>query len=209
MKWQIAGWCRLRIWWRCDLRWASELLFPAPHNPNVNGESNSRRENQLQLPKVGAPIKVPFRLGSIITVNILQAAKFSSILKVFQDATRAYTHHARIRVHNLLLNLVRKGLIRFLQRHASADWSIFEKIPLSLAELQLKPGVTAPAQQVGQEVKDFELQAGDMSLNRWQPDIFFILFAKKTIAIAPEGSRHVSLWLSTRKHPGSWRKLQS
>ena len=64
-----------------------------------------------------------------------------------------------------------------------------------LSGLCLKEVPTALVQQAGRSVQDFQIQAGQMSLSRWQPDIVGILLAKKNIAICPEVTLPSDSWL--------------
>ena len=57
-----------------------------------------------------------------------------------------------------------------------------------LTGLRLQDVPTAEVQQAGRAVQDSQIQGGQMSLGRWQPDIVCISFAKKKIAIGPEVS---------------------
>ena len=64
--------------------------------------------------------------------------------------------------------------------------NLYEETPLSGTGLQLRPVDTALVQQAGRAVKDSEIQARQMSLCSWQPEIICISLAKKKIAIGPE-----------------------
>ena len=63
-----------------------------------------------------------------------------------------------------------------------------EETPIFLTGLCLKEVPTALVQQAGRSIQDSQIQAGLMSLGRWQPDIVGMSLAKKTIAIGPEVS---------------------
>ena len=77
---------------------------------------------------------------------------------------------------------------KLLQRHALADWKLVEEAPMYLTGFCLQEVLTTEVQQVGRAVQDIQIQGGQMSLGRWQPDIVCISFAKKKIAIGPEVS---------------------
>ena len=60
---------------------------------------------------------------------------------------------------------------------------------MSLEQLdRLQEVPTAEVQQAGRAVQDSQIQGGQMSLGRWQPDIVCISLAKKKIAVGPEVS---------------------
>ena len=54
-----------------------------------------------------------------------------------------------------------------------------------LPGLCLEEVSTAVVQQAGRPVQESQIQAGHMSLGRWQPDIVSISFVKKKISIGP------------------------
>ena len=93
-------------------------------------------------------------------------------------------HHAGTAAHNR----VRQALFKLPKRYASADWTLAEETPMFLTGLCLKGVPTALVQQAGRSVQESQIQAGQMSLGRWQPDIVGISFVKKMIAIGPEVS---------------------
>ena len=93
-------------------------------------------------------------------------------------------HHARTAAHNR----VRHALFKLLQIHASTHWNLVEETPMYLTGLRLQDVPTVEVQQAGRAVQDSQIQGGQMSLGRWQPDIVCISFAKKKIAIGPEVS---------------------
>ena len=87
-------------------------------------------------------------------------------------------HHARIAAHNW----VRQVLFKLLQKHSLADGKLVEETPMYLTGLHLQEVPTAEVQQAGRAVQDSQIQGGQMSLGRWQPDIVCILLMKKKIA---------------------------
>ena len=65
-------------------------------------------------------------------------------------------------------------------------WRLLEESSLSRTGLCLALVPTTLVQEAGLEVTDSDIQAGQMSLCNWQPDIVGISFAKRKIAIGPE-----------------------
>jgi hypothetical protein len=57
---------------------------------------------------------------------------------------------------------------------------------MSRTGLSLALVPTTLVQEAGREVTDSDIQAGQMSLCNWQPDIVGISFAKRKIAVDPE-----------------------
>jgi hypothetical protein len=91
-------------------------------------------------------------------------------------------HHARTAVHNR----VRQELYQRLKKYATSDWRLLEESPMSRTGLLLAPVPTTLVQETGHAVKGSDIQAGQMSLSNWQPDIVGISFAKRKIAIGLE-----------------------
>jgi hypothetical protein len=83
-------------------------------------------------------------------------------------------------------NKVRQELYQRLQKHVTSDWRLLEESPMSRTGLSLALVPTTLVQEAGLEVTDSDIQAGQMSLCNWQPDIVGISFAKRKIAIGPE-----------------------
>jgi hypothetical protein len=90
-------------------------------------------------------------------------------------------HHARIVVHNR----VRQELYQRLKKQVTSDWRLLEESPMSRAGLSLAQTPTTLVQEAGLEVTDSDIQAGQISLSNWQPDIVGISFAKRKDAIGP------------------------
>ena len=115
-------------------------------------------------------------------------------------------HHDRIAKHNR----VRQARFKLLKGYASADWTLAEVTPMFLTGLCLKKVLTALVQleQAGRSVQDSQIQASQMSLGRWQPDIVGVSFVKEKIAICPEVSLPSDSWLAALQGARS-RKTQS
>ena len=117
-------------------------------------------------------------------------------------------HHARTAVHNK----VRQELYQRLKKHAASDWRLLEESPMSRTGLRLAPVPTTLVQETGRTVTDSDIQAGQMSLGNWQPDIIGISFARRKIAIGPEvtipsDSRPQSLTAAYDRKLQSYRPL--
>ena len=91
-------------------------------------------------------------------------------------------HHARTAVHNK----VRQELYQRLKKHTASDWRLLEESPMSRTGLRLAQVPTTLVRETGRTITDSDIQAGQMSLSNWQPDIIGISFAKRKIAIGPE-----------------------
>ena len=83
-------------------------------------------------------------------------------------------------------NRVRQERYQRLKKQVTSDWKLLEESPMSRTGLSLALVPTTLVQEAGLEVTDSDIQAGQMSLCNWQPDIVGISFAKRKIAIGPE-----------------------
>ena len=106
-----------------------------------------------------------------------------------------------------------QALFQLLKRHASADWTtLAEETLISLTGLCRKEVPAALVQQAGpgRSVQDsqIQLEAGQMSLDRWQPYIVCILFMKMRITFGPEVSLPSDSWLTALQGVHN-RKTQS
>jgi hypothetical protein len=87
-------------------------------------------------------------------------------------------------------NRVRQERYQRLKKQVTSDWRLLEESLMCRTGFCLAPVPTTLVQEAGREVTDSDMQAGQMSLNDWQPDIVGISFAKRKIAFGPEVTTH-------------------
>jgi hypothetical protein len=68
-------------------------------------------------------------------------------------------------------NRVRQEPYQRLKKQVTSDLRLLEESPMSRTGLHLALVPTTLVQEAGLEVKDSDIQAGQMSLSNWQPDI--------------------------------------
>jgi hypothetical protein len=78
------------------------------------------------------------------------------------------------------------GAFQRLKKQVTSNWRLLEESPMSRTGLCLAPVPITLLQEAGKEVADPDIQAGQMSLSNWQPDIVCISFAKRKNAVDPE-----------------------
>ena len=88
-------------------------------------------------------------------------------------------HDARTAAHNQ----IRARLSSYLKRHLPRKWKLYEEAAMLRTGLQLRPVSSARVRETGRCVSEADLEAGRMSLSRWQPDFVSVSFKAKKIAI--------------------------
>jgi ribonuclease HI len=88
-------------------------------------------------------------------------------------------HDARTAAHNQ----IRARLSSSLKRHLPRKWKLYEEAAMLRTGLQLRPVSSARVRETGRCVSEADLEAGRMSLSRWQPDFVSVSFKAKKIAI--------------------------
>jgi ribonuclease HI len=88
-------------------------------------------------------------------------------------------HDARTAAHNQ----IRARLSSSLKRHLPRKWKLYEEAAMLRTGLQLRPVSSAMVRETGRCVSEADLEAGRMSLSRWQPDFVSVSFKAKKIAI--------------------------
>jgi len=102
-------------------------------------------------------------------------------------------HDARVAAHNQ----IRESLSGALRKALPKGWLLHEETPMARTGLKLTPVSTERVQNSGRSVKDSDIAAGTMQLDRWQPDLVVVSDTRRKIAIVdvirPSDIRRVRL----------------
>jgi hypothetical protein len=88
-------------------------------------------------------------------------------------------HDARTAAHNQ----IRACLSSSLKRHLPSKWKLYEETAMLRTGLKMRPVSSARVRETGRCISVADLEAGRMSLSRWQPDFVAVSFKAKKIAI--------------------------
>ena len=88
-------------------------------------------------------------------------------------------HDARTAAHNQ----IRARLSSSVKRHLPSTWKLYEEAAMLRTGLRMRPVSSVRVRETGRLISDADLEAGRMSLSRWQPDLVAVSFKAKKIAI--------------------------
>ena len=88
-------------------------------------------------------------------------------------------HDARTAAHNQ----IRECLSSSLRRHLPSGWILYEETALSHTGLRLRPVPSVRVEATGRPVCNADLEAGQMYLGRWRPDLLVVSFRARKIAV--------------------------